>query len=150
MCVSLYGLGTSSSLVEHPTTELQPLPVGVPTTGICGVPGFPRRCYTDALSNPVAHSEDQWPVSSALSTCSRKSPKFKGYYCGCHSEVPIAGCSWCCPVSFFPHHSQKKDDINLGLKSKSIQGSYRKSPLGLGWKTTPHLYFALNLVHLLL
>lgn len=68
----------------------------------------------------------QWPVSSALSACSRKSPKFKGYYCGCHSEAPISGCNWCCPVSFFPHHSQKKDDSNLGLKIKSIQVSYRK------------------------
>lgn len=144
--------GTSSSLVEHPTTELQPLPGSCwrPYHRNLWSPRVPRRCYTDALSNPVAHSEDQWPVSSALSTCSRKSPKFKGYYCGCHSEVPIAGCSWCCPVSFFPHHSQNKDDSNLGLKSKSIQGSYRKSPLGLGWKTTHHLYFALNLVHLLL
>lgn len=50
-------------LEGHRTTELTQDLVGVPTTEVCGVPGFPRRCYTDALSNPVAHSEDQWPVS---------------------------------------------------------------------------------------
>lgn len=116
-------------LERHPTTELTQDPVGVPTTGICGFPGFPSRYYTDALSNPVTHSEDQWPVSSALSACSRKSPKSGGYYCGCYSEAPIAGCSWCCPVSFFPHHRHGKDESNLGLKSKYMQGRYRKGSL---------------------
>lgn len=94
-CVSLYSLGTSPSLYEASTTELQSLSQssdGVSTTKVCGAPGFPWNYHTDALPNPEAYSPGQWPVSSALWIWLRKGPRCRCSDPGCSSEALTAEC----------------------------------------------------------
>lgn len=140
----------SSKGIQLQNCSLSQDPDGVPTTEACGAPGFPRNYYTDALSNPVAHSQGQWPVPLLCVYAAEKVLDAGAVTVATILKLWLQSAVGMSFGIILPS-PQPSTCSNLDLKSKYILGRHRKASLLLMLKDhTPSVCHPELQVHLLL